>query len=497
MKTTQDSRKELVDALRAGFSLFYIPTEEMTRTCEIIEEAINSFTNKAGNSPYKVAFWDLEKNQDPDVVVELLSDRGLEAGTVVVAKNWNWFLMDSIEGPNKRYVTAIQNRLEEMSSAELRRALVIVSDSSFDRAIPPTLQQEFMKVSFELPGEKEVEEIYEEIIESAQSMDGFQQPSEDSRQAIIENARGLTRQNVSNAISMGFIAGDGLIDPKVVGSFRAKKIEDVAGLKLGRYKTEKILGYEEVKKFCLGSIDNDLALGVLLIGPPGTGKTHFGRWLASQSNKIMVEMEMAQMQGEGLYGQAEQAWGKAIGTLKALGRHILFIDEIEKGLPSGNNQFGSQDKTAERSAGQFLKFLSDERPKGCYVIATCNSLNVPPEWVRPGRWDCAPFYVGLPTEEDREAIYEHYVALYGVEMGGFGSVDMEGWSGAEIQSVCRLAKLHNVTCAEARRWIIPVSKTMENEIKRLEEWAKVRTIPASTPFESIKKARRVRRAVEL
>lgn len=489
-----ESKQELVNALRAGFSFFYAPTEEMERTSILIKEAVEGFVNKQGEQPYEVIFWDIESDEDPDSVTEWLDSKPV--GTVVVAKNWNWWLNDKLEGPNKRYVQFLQNRCETLSSKDYRRALVIISDQQFDQAIPESLQGEFMKIAFGLPDESEITDIYGNIIEAAKDLPGFEEPDDENADAIVENAKGLTRHNVQSAISMGVIAGGGKIDPRLVGSFRARKIEDIAGLRVGTPVTDPLLGYDEVKKFALASVNHDLAKGILLVGPPGTGKTHFGKWLASQCNKTFVEMEMARMQGEGLYGQAEQAWAKVIDTLKALGRQLLFIDEIEKGLPQANKGQGT-DQTAQRSASQFLKFLSDDRPPGCYVIATCNSINVPPEWVRAERWDCAPFYVGLPEVEERQAIYEHYLEYFEVEPGKLDANQMDGWSGGEIRSVCRLAKIHNTTCDKTRQYIIPVSKTMSDEIDALSKWAANRTIPASTKYDKNGSKAKRQRSVEL
>jgi ATP-dependent 26S proteasome regulatory subunit len=494
-----NSQKELVNALRAGFSLFYAKTDEMGRTVSLICEAVTGFKNKAGIAPYQTVIWDLEKDKDPDQVIEILGSKST-VGTVVVAKNFNWFLFDDVGNPNKQYVQSIQNKLSLISSKEFRHALVIVSDAPFEKAIPETLKQEFLKISFSLPSREEVVGIYDYIVESAKELDGFEMPDDAEKSSIVDSAVGLTKQNATQAISMGLIAGDGRIDPKVVSSFRAAKIEDVAGLKVGNYEVPEPRGYDQVKKFALAGVDNDMAKGILLLGPPGCGKTLFAKWLSTQSKKILIEMEMAKMQGEGLYGQAENAWAKAIDTVKAVGKSILFVDEIEKGLPNRTKGIGVQDQTGQRSASQFLKFLSDDRPAGCYVIATCNDISsLPPEWVRAERWDCAPFFIDLPNADEREDIFTYYLNVYDVKPGKLTAADdcMEGWSGAEIKTVCRLAALHKTNCDKVSRYVIPVSKTMGESIDSLRAWAKDKTIPASTKFIGANGETKRTRGVEL
>jgi len=239
-----------------------------------------------------------------------------------------------------------------------------------------------------------------------------------------------------------------------------------------------------------------------MTSPPGTGKTHFAKWISTIVRKTMIEMEPAGLMGDGLVGQAENAWRKALDVVKAFGESVLFIDEIEKGLSGAKK--GAAGGTDDRSASQLLKFLSDERPDGCYVVATCNDIfSLPPEWIRAERWDCAPFYIGLPGNAEREAIYDYYLEYYEVEDGGLNTTDksMLGWSGAEIRAVCRIAKMMNTSCAKAARFIIPVSKTMAEDIDRLETMCKTRTIPASTDLSDIasitSNINKQQRAVEL
>lgn len=499
-----NGKNELLNALRAGFSWFYCRTEEMDRTIASIKQTVTEFKNRSGQNPFRVEIWDYEKDPDPMNVVKMLDNT--DVGTVVVAKNWNWFVNDKFEGPDKQIVQAIQNRFEKLCSKDYRHALVITSNDPFEVAIPDSLAKEFMRIDFALPDIEEVAEVYEGVIEdAANQIADFEIPDEAKRIAIIESARGLTRRGVKSAISFGLVSGEGVIDPKVVASIRAKEIEDTAGLRVGDYKVADPLGNEEVKAFVRATINSPLSKGILLLGPAGVGKTHFGKWVSTISNKTMIEMEPAGLMGEGLVGQAEAAWGKAIDTIKAFGECLLFVDEIEKGL-AGSKKGNLGNATDDRSAAQFLKFLSDDRPEGVYVIATCNDLfGLPPEWIRAERWDCAPFFVDLPSELEREAIYEYYLELYGVKPGGLihTNKDMEGWSGAEIRSVCRIAKMMETTCAQAKRFIVPVSVTMAEDIERLRKKAAGRTIPANTPLgdigaisAEIEKAQRVR-SVEL
>ncbi len=103
---------------------------------------------------------------------------------------------------------------------------------------------------------------------------------------------------------------------------------------------------------------------------------------------------------------------------------------------------------------------------------------MPPEWVRAERWDTAPFYIGLPASKLQEAILDFYCEEFKVEGR---PKNMEGWSGAEIKACCRLAAMMETKVEEAERFILPISKTMKEDIDRLNKWAKNRAIPADMP----------------
>lgn len=124
-----------------------------------------------------------------------------------------------------------------------------------------------------------------------------------------------------------------------------------------------------------------------------------------------------------------------------------------------------------------LKFLSDERPEGIYVLMTCNNIQgMPPEWLRAGRFDFAPIFIDLPTVQEQTAILNHYREKYGVQ--GVPS-NMDGWSGAEIEACCKSAFMMGKRLEEVEQFIIPISKTMGERIDALRRWARDNTISAS------------------
>jgi SpoVK/Ycf46/Vps4 family AAA+-type ATPase len=294
---------------------------------------------------------------------------------------------------------------------------------------------------------------------------------------VVDYCRGMTRREIANALSFCLIKDEGKLIPKSVGEIQAKEISSTPGLSIGEYNLtfESLKGYQVVKQFVKGTAISELAKGIMLLGPPGTGKSHFSKCLAAELGLKMIVLEMAELFGS-LVGESEKMMKRALEVIKANAPCILFIDEIEKGLSgvSGSNTDGG---TTKRSMAQFLKFLSDERPEGIYVIATCNNISaLPPEWVRAERWDCAPFFIDLPNKEERKEILSFYQKEFSVKGQ---PKSMEGWSGAEIKSACRIAAMMKTSIDKVEKFVVPVSKTMEQEITQLRKWAVGKTLPAS------------------
>lgn len=474
---------KLVTAIRAGYSYFYINTYEMNRTVETVCKTIADFTGKDGNKPFNPVTWDIASDLDPEKVMEYLEKGGL--GTVVVAKNFNWFLKDELGSMNKGCVQFLQNNIDLFSSSVGRKILIIVSDSPFGEAIPKTLEKDFLSIEMGLPQRDEIKGLYDQIIQAASGSERFKAPSKTIEEQTLLNCRGLTSTEITNALSYSLIESEGKIVPKIISRIRAQGIEKVSGIKIGEYTQnfDTLKGYDNIKTFTKATLMGDHseeAKGILLLGPPGTGKTHFCRCLGNETGLEVYEMEIAQLFG-GLVGESEKLMKAALDIVAANAPCILFIDEIEKALAGaggGQNDGG----TTQRSMAQLLKFLSDSRPAGVYVVATCNNIsNMPPEWVRAERWDCAPFFIDLPQTEEQEDILKYYQSVYKVK----GSPkSMDGWSGAEIKSACRIAKMMGQNVSDVDSFIVPVSKTMKNEIEGLRKWADGKTIPASTAMKT-------------
>jgi hypothetical protein len=496
--------EELMFGIKSGYSYFYCESQETNKTTMDIAEGLEKYFEKNKNGiKYRVKVWDFEEtNQqgqsiynDPNEMFNLLENvqngiDSVEPGMVIIAKNYNWFLTDEYNNFDKSKTAWLENRASKFSSTEFRKILIIVGNDTFQKAIPEILKRDFARIEFSLPDEVEIEKLYNFICDSAKENTKFKAPDEKTKKRIISGARGLTSNEIIKVFSYSLVKNKGVFDPKTVEELRSEEINSTPGLSIRTYdkKLEDLKGYEIAKEIVEEWIDDPESRGMILLGPAGTGKTHFAQAISSHYGRLCIEMEFAQLMGDGLVGQAEKAMKKGLDVIRANANPaapiIVFIDEIEKGLAGtsgAGGQGGSNDGgTTDRSNAQFLKFLSDDRPKGIYTIATCNDIEkLPAAFVRAERWDTAPIFVDLPNFSEQTAILAHYQKVYGVKAQ---PNDMKGWSGAEIKAWCKLARKKmdkKKDANDADELIVPVSRTMSKEIDYLRKWKDGKTVPAS------------------
>jgi len=170
---------------------------------------------------------------------------------------------------------------------------------------------------------------------------------------------------------------------------------------------------------------------------------------------------------------------------------VLMVDEIEKAL-SGSRSSGSTDGgTAARVFGALLSWLQD-RQSPVFVVATANDISqLPPELLRKGRLD-EIFFLDLPGETEREAIWRIHIARRRRDPAVFDIGDLvsrsDGFTGAEIEQAFVDAlyaayeagrEVGQGDIGEALRRTVPLSVTMAEDIRALRQWAARRTRPAA------------------
>jgi SpoVK/Ycf46/Vps4 family AAA+-type ATPase len=225
--------------------------------------------------------------------------------------------------------------------------------------------------------------------------------------------------------------------------------------------------------------------GLLIIGIPGTGKSLTAKATASVFNRPLLKLDAGKLFA-GLVGQSEGNLRSVIQTAEAIAPCVLWIDEIEKGF-SGSKRSGAADGgTSARVFGSFISWMQD-RTAPVFIVATANDVSqLPPELLRKGRFD-EIFFVDLPNQEEREAIWRIQITKYGRAPEKYGVSQLaqatDGLTGSEIEQLfidalydafSRREEPTDLSIAMLLNTIVPLSKLMSEQITALRTWAKGR-----------------------
>ncbi len=198
--------------------------------------------------------------------------------------------------------------------------------------------------------------------------------------------------------------------------------------------------------------------GVLLHGPPGTGKTRLARAVANESDAQFFIINGPEIMGSA-YGESESRLRQVFEEATKAAPSIVFIDEIDSIAPKRGNVSGEAEK---RLVAQLLTLMDGlEARANLVVIAATNRPEALDEALRrPGRFD-REIVVGVPDERGRREILG--IHTRGMPLGD--RVDLGelarttyGFVGADIGALAREAAI------EAVRRIMPKLNLVERTI---------------------------------
>ncbi len=369
--------------------------------------------------------------------------------------------------------------------------------------IPTELEKEIAVIDYQLPDKKEIGEIVRKItdtLDETKHLDILKSPEKLDK--IVEAALGLTAEEAENVFAKSMVQ-TGQFDIGIVLSEKEQIIRKSGVLEYyhANEQMQGVGGLEELKKW-LGKRGKAFTpkarefglpepRGILLLGIPGCGKSLTAKAIASMWQLPLLKLDVGKVFSS-YVGSSEENVRRAIQTAESIAPSILWLDEMEKGF-SGLGSSGMTDGgTTARVFGTFLTWLQ-EKSTPVFVVATSNNVSqLPPELLRKGRFD-EIFYVDLPSKDERIDIFKIHLEKRNRDVSAFNleklSAKTSGFSGSEIEEVIvsglydafdndeELAQKHLEAVIET---LIPLSQTMEEQIRGIRDWAKLRARRAST-----------------
>jgi SpoVK/Ycf46/Vps4 family AAA+-type ATPase len=246
---------------------------------------------------------------------------------------------------------------------------------------------------------------------------------------------------------------------------------------------------------------------MVLVGPPGTGKSLVAKATSSVLGVPLVRLDFGRVFSS-FVGSSEERIRKALRMVESMSPCVLFCDEIDKGLGGIAGGSGGDSGVGMRVLGSFLTWLQD-----ClypvFTIVTANNVDgLPPELLRRGRFD-AIFATALPTPNERREVLAIHLNKRGRDIDSFSEQDINKLLDAshryvpsELESAVKDALVNAFSedkeltaqhIVDALATMVPLSKAFEAQINKMNEWSKNNATPVSlTDEEAARRANEMR-----
>lgn len=395
-------------------------------------------------------------------------------------------------------------------SAEVRRRLRDVYDSCLNRrkfvvitspvgTLPAEVERSVMYLELRPPDRIELVEVLREEAQRIAPVGASDSISEAILYQLAGALQGLTLDETRYALSRARSGGGHLGVDSLPMLLEEKRLL-VSRSRVIEYITEgaalaDVGGLEELKKWLIErrelfrlreSLTQEIVpKGVLIMGIPGCGKSLSVKAIASAFDLPLYRIGMIEI-FSGRHGKPEGAFVEACKMMEDMAPAVLWFDEIEMAITSAGS--------GEEQGRIFAFFLTwmQEKARGLFVAATANRIDLlPAEMIRKGRFD-EVFFVDLPLDGERIEIFKIHLIRRGISVAGFdlGKLTQftNGWAGAEIEQcvVSALTKARiegrEVTEEDLIRVavkIVPLSRTMKEQINHIRGWAFERAVRAS------------------
>lgn len=385
-----------------------------------------------------------------------------------------------------------------------------------DQPLPTEIESNILSITFEPPGLGELKESLSSILDGVRESfkDGVDIEDAElervcyvgagmakghfecySSLAIVEAARdgkdSVSADEIIEGVSIG--KTDIVNSNDILELYPSTDINNVGGLEnLKEWVAKRRSCYsDEAKEFGIES-----PKGIVLVGPPGTGKSLIAKAISSELGVPLVRLDFGRVFNS-LVGASEQRMRTALKMVENMSPCVLFCDEIDKGL--GGIGGSGDSGTSNRVLGSFLTWLQDCTHPVFVMVTANNVTGLPPEMLRRGRFD-AIFATSMPTPSERREVLRIHLSLRNRDIDDFMERDITeivdlsaGYVPAEIESAVKDGLVDAFNAGEelsldhirkALVSMVPLSKAFAQQISAMNEWAKANATPAGKEAEA-------------
>jgi transitional endoplasmic reticulum ATPase len=217
--------------------------------------------------------------------------------------------------------------------------------------------------------------------------------------------------------------------------------EDIGGLKSSIEKIREMVELPLRHPELFEKVGIEPPKGVLLYGPPGSGKTLLARAVANESGANFTAINGPEVMSK-WYGESEQNIRKIFDDAEKNAPSIIFFDEIDAIAPKREEVTGEVER---RVVSQILTLMDGLKSRGkVIVIAATNRQNaIDPALRRPGRFD-REIEIGVPDQKGRKEILQIHTRNMpltdDVKLDWLASVTY-GFVGADLSALCKEAAM--------------------------------------------------------
>ncbi len=384
------------------------------------------------------------------------------------------------------------------------KTIVLMSPEAA-QSIPVELEKEVAVIDYPLPTMGELDEVLSSQLELAQ-VGRTRRMTTETREKLLKAALGLTVDEAQKVYRKAKVTSGRLTEEEVDVILSEKKqlirrngileyievdetIDSIGGLQeLKHWLQQRSNAFtEKAREYGLPQ-----PKGMLILGVPGCGKSLIAKTTSRLWGLPLLRLDMGRVYDGSTVGKSEANLRNALKTAESISPAILFIDEMDKAFAGGAGSADSDGGTSSRIFGSFLTWMQ-EKTSPVFVMATANRVDrLPGEFLRKGRFD-EIFFVDLPTADERQEIFRIHLSKRRPEIDRFDLDQLasvcDGFSGAEIEQAIVAAMYEAFAQAReftqldiiaASRATLPLSKTMNEQVTALRDWARQRARPAAS-----------------